>query len=340
VVPGRRAARRAPVAAALAALLLAAPAPWTKPARAVGIAPVAAAPVPLLPGAQAPDPGEDRFVAATEGPVTVLHAEGDAGYAREVARIALAAHERIRRDFGLEHEVAVAILLLTPNSPERTRDAWARRLPRWMAGAAIPATQFIVLRVPPGRPARALEPVITHELTHVVLQADFPRSDGWPQWFQEGLAMRQTRSEGLRDYVTLSAATIFDRVIPLERLAVRFPADEAEARLAYAESVSFLGFLETRHGPARFAALMRELRSRPFEEAFRAVYGAGPGALESQWLRWVNRRYAWLPAVTSGTTLWVLATLLFLVAIVVRRRRSRLMREKWEAEDREHGFYD
>ena len=34
--------------------------------------------------------------AARSGPVTVVHAEGDAGYARAVAALAAAAHERIR----------------------------------------------------------------------------------------------------------------------------------------------------------------------------------------------------------------------------------------------------
>jgi len=42
-----------------------------------------------------------------------------------------------------------------------------------------------------------------------------------------------------------------------------------------------------------------------------------------------------VPALTSDTAFWLLITLLFLAAIVVRRRRSRLMRERWEREDAE-----
>jgi hypothetical protein len=80
---------------------------------------------------------------------------------------------------------------------------------------------------------------------------------------------------------------------------------------------------------------MRELRRLPFDEAFRRAYGLGPGAAEGLWLRWVDRRYAWIPALTSGTTFWLLITLLFLAAAAVRRRRARLIRERWEAEERE-----
>ena len=58
--------------------------------------------------------------------------------------------------------------------------------------------------------------------------------------------MRESRSEGLREYVTLSAAALFDRMLPLESLRTSFPAAEAEARLAYAQSASFLAFLDAR----------------------------------------------------------------------------------------------
>ena len=287
------------------------------------------------PGLAAADGDGPSAAAVRSGPVTVIHAAGDAGYARDVAARAAAAHERIRGDLGLEEPVAAAILLLTVNSPAATREEWARRLPSWMAGAAIPARQFIIVRVPPGQTPAGLEPLLAHELTHVILKADYPAHDDWPLWFQEGLAMRESRSEGWREHLTLSAAALFDRLLPLESLSASFPAAEAEARLAYAQSASFLAFLDARSGRGRFAVLLRELRRRGFEEAFRVAYGAGVGAAEGEWRRWVNRSFAWLPALTSETAFWLLITLLFLVAIAVRRRRSRLMREQWEREERE-----
>jgi hypothetical protein len=284
-------------------------------------------------GAFARDGSGPAAVTVRSGAVTVIHAEGDARYARAAAALAAAAHERVRSDLGLEHAVEAAVLLLTTNSPAATREEWARRLPSWMAGAAIPARQFVVVRVAPGQAPQSLEPLLAHELTHVILRADYPEHDGWPLWFQEGLAMRESRTEGLREYVTLSAAALFDRMLPFESISVSFPAGEADARLAYAQSASFLSFLDAQAGRGRFAVLMLELRSRGFEEAFRGAYGVGIGAAEGQWRRWVNRRFSWVPAVTSETVFWLLMTLLFLVAIAVRRRRSRLMRERWEKEE-------
>lgn len=287
------------------------------------------------PGAAADDRGGPPSATVRSGPVTVVHAEGDAGFARAVAALAATAHVRIRGDLGLEHPVETAILLLTTNSPAATREEWARRLPSWMAGAAFPARELIIVRVAPGQTPNSLRSLLAHELTHVILKADYPAHDEWPLWFREGLAMRESRTEGFREYATLSAAALFDRMLPFESLSSSFPAAEGEARLAYAQSASFLTFLDSQAGRGRFAILMRELRGRGFEEAFRVAYGTGIGAAEGQWLRWANRHLAWLPALTSETAFWLLITLLFLVAIAVRRRRSRLMRDRWEQEERE-----
>jgi len=299
------------------------------------IAPLCLLTLLLHPPVSAADAGGPPAAVVRSGPVTVVHALGDAGYARAVAALASTAHARIREDLGLEHPVEAAILLLTGNSPAATREEWARRLPSWMAGAAIPARQFIIVRVAPGQTPGSLEPLLAHELTHVILKADYPAHDSWPLWFQEGLAMRESRTEGLREYVTLSAAALFDRMLPLESLSASFPTAEAEARLAYAQSASFLAFLDSQAGKGRFLILMRELRVRGFEEAFRSAYDSGTGAAEGQWLRWVNRHFAWVPALTSETSFWLLITLLFLAAIVVRRRRSRLMRDRWGREEAE-----
>ncbi len=63
----------------------------------LGLAPLCLLSLLFSPPAVAADAG-DRTPAASarSGPVTVVHAEGDAGYARAVAALAAAAHERIR----------------------------------------------------------------------------------------------------------------------------------------------------------------------------------------------------------------------------------------------------
>lgn len=287
---------------------------------------------PGLPPAAGPA-GPDAPLSVSSGPVTVLHAPENAGLAREIARRAERQHARIRRELGLERSVDVTLLLLTARSPEETREEWARRLPPWIAGAARASESFAVVRVRPGQIPRDLDALVAHELAHVVLKSDYPGMDGWPLWFREGLAMRASGGEGWRRFTTLSIAALRDRLIPMERLWTSFPADEAGARLAYAQSFSFIGHLAGGANRRRFDDLMQGLRSRPFEEAFESAYGTGVDAAERLWRRGVVRRSGWISAATSGTAFWMLATLLFLGVLWARRRKDRRIRERWDAEE-------
>ena len=108
--------------------------------------------------------------------------------------------------------------------------------------------------------------------------------------------MRESRTEGLREYVTLSAAALFDRMLPLESLSVELPRRRGRGPPRLRPERELPRLPRRQSGRGRFTVLMRELRGRDFEDAFRVAYGTGIGAAEGQWLRWVNRRFAWVPA--------------------------------------------
>jgi hypothetical protein len=55
--------------------------------------------------------------------------------------------------------------------------------------------------------------------------------------------------------------------------------------------------------------------------------------LERRWKEELRRRFSWIPIVTSFFSLWFLATLLFLLSYWLKRRKTKLIREKWELEE-------
>jgi hypothetical protein len=275
--------------------------------------------------------GLDTF---RQPPITVLHAAGDRGLAAEIASMARHHHRRIRQDLGLEREVGATILLVTARLPESRYRKLDRSLAPWLAGAAWAKEQFIVIRILPGQSVLDHDALLAHELTHVILKADFPGMGGWPLWFREGLAMRQSKGEGLRRHTSLSLATLRRRLIPLDELWVRFPVNEADSRLAYAESFSVIAFLVSRHGHKRFMQFISALRAEEFETAFRRVYGTGLGDMEREWRRFVERRYHWIPLVTGGAAFWMLTLAVFFLSLAARRRKDRLLLEEWEREER------
>ena len=295
--------------------------------------------VHVLPASSADSPyppGKGRPLTRL-GPVTVHHAPGEAALARRVAARAETLHRRVRNDLGLENEIEVDLLLLTPRLPEEVSRPFEDSLAPWLAGAAYSNRRFIVLRLKPGQSPADLDSLLAHELTHVILQGDYPLIGGWPRWFQEGLAMRESGGEGLRRGAVLSFAVLRHRLLPLDELWGSFPDNEAGSRPAYAQSFSVVSFLHHRYGEARFHSFMESLRTTDFEDAFSKVYGTGLGAMEKGWRRYVQRRYNWIPLLTGGTAFWMLIVITFFAALAVRRRRDRMLREKWEEEENPRG---
>lgn len=150
--------------------------------------------------------------------------------------------------------------------------------------------------------------------------------------------MRESGGEGLRRGAVLSFAVLRHRLLPLDELWSSFPDNEAGSRLAYAQSFSVVSFLHHRYGEARFLSFMESLRTSDFEEAFARSYRTGLGAMEKAWRRYVQRRYNWIPLLTGGTAFWMLIVITFFAALAVRRRRDRLLREKWDEEERPRGY--
>jgi hypothetical protein len=279
--------------------------------------------------------GDEPLASCRRGPVTVFGAPGERAASCQMADRAMELHSRIRRDLELREVVEVSIVLATPRlAPERL-PLDPKTLPPWLAGVALSGRQIILIRVQPGRTAADHDSLLAHELTHVILKGDYPHSAAWPLWFTEGLAMRQSRGEGLRLHASLSLAAARGRIIPLDSLWSSFPSHQAGSRVAYAQSFSVLSFLISRHGVNAFTQFMEELRSKDFAGAFPAVYGYGLGRMEKEWRRYVKLRYSWIPLATGGAAFWMLIVFLFFVALGARRRRSRELHRQWEEEERD-----
>jgi hypothetical protein len=163
---------------------------------------------------------------------------------------------------------------------------------------------------------------LRHELVHVAL-GQLGRS--WPHWFQEGLAMALTRERAYRlgQFTTLARAVALDRVYRLEDLARGFPSDPEAVEVAYAESAAFVEFLQARHPPRAFAALLDRVQAGdPFERAFGVAFHTSVSVEEKAFREELPFRYPWWPVVLSGGTLaWAVAAALMVAAGLKRRRQ-------------------
>jgi hypothetical protein len=175
-----------------------------------------------------------------------------------------------------------------------------------------------------------------HEIVHLALNL---RAGGGPlpRWFHEGVATSVEAGWSVTDQLRLLMATLRDpEIADVSRL---FRSDaRSETTLAYLLATVLVDDLRERHGatlPGRVAAHVA--RGVAFPQAFVLETGETPDAAAVRaWVayrRWTN----WLPAVTSGSALWVLILLLACLAFIAGRRRRAQRRRAWDDEDRVHG---
>jgi len=129
----------------------------------------------------------------------------------------------------------------------------------WVAGHANPDLGSVLVSIAPGEnQTLELERQIPHELAHVVLyRLTGSAYANLPSWLTEGIA---SYVEGYpnTDYTqVLSASAQNKTLLPITRLCGPFPADAAGAILAYAESDSFISYVQKTYGTSVLNALIQ-----------------------------------------------------------------------------------
>lgn len=209
--------------------------------------------------------------------------------------------------------------------------------PEWAAGVAYPSLGLMVLRLDRNREAfgtGSLETTFRHELVHLLL-GDLFGDRPVPRFLDEGLARLLAREASIDEFVALSQAVVFNRLIPFSMLESRFPEQAGQAELAYAQSREFLSYLIGRFGPAVLPGILKELREgESLNEALWQHTRLGLKNLEHAWQDRLDASFAWISALGGGMTLlWGVAGLLLIAGWARRREQSRARHARWDEEE-------
>jgi hypothetical protein len=224
----------------------------------------------------------------------------------------------------------IRVILATENS------SWAADMPRWTAGYAIGSAGTIVIfpTRTPSYPHASIENVLRHEVAHILIdRAAGGRSV--PRWFHEGLALAAERDLGFGDRTRLFYELMLGRRTGLGDIDRLFSGDRGSQDRAYVLSGVFVDGLLREHGADSAAQILRQMRNGiGFEAAFADVTGRNLRQAEAEF--WSKNRVwtTWLPIVSSSPVLWMLVTLIALLAIRRRRQKDAELRKKFEDEER------
>jgi len=231
--------------------------------------------------------------------------------------------------------------LRTPGPPIRVQLAAessesAEKVPSWIAGFALAASDTVVLfpSRSPSYPDRSLDDVLRHEVAHILI---FRASNHQPlpRWFNEGLAMSAEREWKFRDQTRLFYELVSGSRETLDTLDRLFQGTQADQTRAYLLSGALVRGLLKEHGETAAGRILENVaRGTSFESAFTNVIGRSPDAAEVEF--WETQRVwtSWIPILFSQEVLWMAITILALVAIQRRRRRSAEIEKRWEEEEK------
>jgi hypothetical protein len=245
--------------------------------------------------------------------------------------------KRIVADMGRDYPGKTVVLIAPTIEAFQKLQPTGVNIPLWAAGVAYPESNLIILRSPfsvkTGHPD--VVKIFTHELSHIAIGRALS-GKRIPVWLAEGLAMYESREWDFSRTAVLIRAALTDTLIPLTQLTSDFPAENDRAELAYAESFMFISFLINRIGRVAFHRFILDYSDHgDAEGALRRATGLSLPELESKWLLYLKLRISWLPIVTSATSLWFVATLIFITGYIRKRKQGLATLRRWEEEDPE-----
>lgn len=269
--------------------------------------------------------------AAESPPAVAIEAPGDLAWA--------AGHLqgfRPERLVGFQRLIGLA----DPGAPIRvvlaTEDSVvAAAVPEWIAGFARDDALVVLFpsRVPV-YPNSSLDELLAHEVAHVLV-ARAAGGRAVPRWFNEGLAMLAEDAWDWGDRSHAARALMRGDSYAVAALAERFAGGRGEVQGAYAVSEALVRDLVARHGRQTPAEILSRLAGgETFDAAFASAAGVSVEQLETAFWRRHAFWRRWLPFVGSPNTLWIVVSLLALLAIWRRRQRDRAWVEVWEIEER------
>ena len=201
----------------------------------------------------------------------------------------------------------------------------------WAAGHANSAVGVVMVVIEPGANQGILmEQRIPHELMHVMLYRSIGAGyNNLPAWLREGTATLAEVSPNPDYDRVLAAAGANNMLIPIKDLCVSFPPNADTAFLAYAESRSFIRYLQSTYGSAKLLSLVSIYADGvDCERGTENAYGVSLSKLEMDWRAAVLGQNAILSALGNLSPYLVLLCLILLIPLigimtVMRKKGSR-----------------
>lgn len=215
---------------------------------------------------------------------SLLWSEGGVDFGTELQNATAESLAAAQRILPVKLPVKLRIVVY-PSSQDMQSAAQLTSSP-WAAGHTNPDLDLILISVTPSPDARAeMERQIPHEIMHILeYQVAETSYNQIPVWLLEGLASSAELYPNPEYQRVLDKAVDEDALLPMSVLCQDFPRDLSGAMLAYAQSSSFVRFLNENFGSRGTLTLLNLYTDGlSCEVGLQAAFGSNLVQLESQW---------------------------------------------------------
>lgn len=248
---------------------------------------------------------------------------------RQDAQNALSALEEL-----LKLKVEQTVLIEIVRSHREFVQRLGQDIAPWTLGVSLHHAGHVIVK-PQG--TERMRELVVHELTHVALDMKLAQTRGEPpRWLHEGLAQWMQGGISEAQKTVLGVAAVENRVLAFSQLEKAFAGKRAEVDLAYAQSYTLVAYIVENGPPEALHTFLDYFAVTGDQElALRKAMGMPLDVIEQRWRRDTRARYLsrGVP-LTVELAIFGAMLLVFFVAIFVRFRRAKEIRERMQEEER------
>ncbi len=219
------------------------------------------------------------------------------------------------------------------SSQEEFDRATGGSLPGWSQGVSFPRGGQIVLKSPSfSHDIQTFNRTAVHELVHLMVAQK--AGNRVPRWLNEGLAQLLAGEAQGKPLMPLSRALWAGKLLALTSIEHVDQLEKTEAELAYLQSYHSTEFLLQEYGWETLRQLLQALGSGlSWDEALFQHLETDQSGFETSWRARLEKSYRWIILMDTPIYLFMGATVLVLLAVIMVFIRRRQTYKRWESED-------
>ena len=175
--------------------------------------------------------------------------------------------------------------------------------------------------------------IIRHELNHIYLFRT-PNYHILPKWFVEGFASYWADELSITKKIQISSALWEKRQFALNGLKSFQSFHRVHANLAYAQSVvAILTIIEFYGEDCLIKIIQNNDNFNNFDALFQKITSDTQLQLTYNYEYYLNQNYKWMFLLKSSNIIFISLPIILVVGYFFRRRKNKLILDKWEKEE-------